>query len=70
MAIFPLSELRVGVDKTIFTSSSAYFGSVYNDNVNAASSKSIFRAKPHDNLMTEEPFNSDNFDMAASLPAL
>ncbi|OLY45702.1 hypothetical protein PEB0150_015140 [Bartonella apis] len=70
MAIFPLGELRVGVDKTIFTSSSAYFGSVYNDNVNAAFSKSIFRAKPNDNLMTEELCNRDNFGAAAIPPAL
>jgi len=65
-----LSELRVGVDEPIFTSCSSYFGYVCNGNVNAASSRSISRAKPNDNLMIEEPFNSDNFGAVSILPAL
>ncbi|MBI0162592.1 hypothetical protein H3V17_02885 [Bartonella sp. M0283] len=46
-----LSRLRLAVDEPIFTSCSGNFGYVYNGNVNAASSRSIFRAKLDDNLM-------------------
>lgn len=66
----PSSELRTGVDEPIFTSCSSYFGYVYTSNVNAASSRSISRAKLDDNLMTEELFNRDNFDAAAILSVL
>jgi len=66
----PLSELRVGVDEPIFTSCSSYFGYVYNGNVNATSRRSSSCSKPHDNLMTEELFNRDNFGAAAIQPAL
>ena len=65
-----LSGLRLAVDEPIFTSCSSYFGYVYNGNVNAASSRSSSRSKTHDNLMTEELFNHDNFDKAFSLPLL
>ncbi|WLT09672.1 hypothetical protein RAM19_05945 [Bartonella apihabitans] len=66
----PLSELRVGVDEPIFTSCSSYFGYVYNGNVNAASSRSSSRSKPHDNLMIEEPFNCNNFGAVTIPPVL
>ena len=65
-----LSGLRLAVDEPIFTSCSSYFGYVYNGNVNAASSRSSSRSKTHDNLMTEELFNHDNFDAAAILSVL
>ena len=65
-----LSGRRLGVDEPIVTSYSSYFGYVYNGNVNAASSRSSSRSKPHDNLMTEELFNCDNFDAAAILSVL
>ena len=65
-----LSGLRTGVDEPLFTSWSGYFGYVYNGNVNAASSRSIFRAKLDANLMTEELCNRDNFYKAFSLPLL
>jgi len=66
----PLSGRRVGVDEPIFISCSGYFGYISNDNVNAASSRSISRSKTHDNLMTEELFNCDNFGAVSILPAL
>ena len=65
-----LGGLRTGVDESIVTSYSSYFGYVYNGNVNAASSRSSSRSKTHDNLMTEELFNCDNFYKAFSLPLL
>ena len=65
-----LGGLRTGVDESIVTSYSSYFGYVYNGNVNAASSRSSSRSKTHDNLMTEELFNHDNFDAAAILSVL
>ena len=65
-----LSGLRLAVDEPIFTSCSSYFGYVYNGNVNATSRRSSSCSKPHDNLMTEELFNRDNFGAAAIQPAL
>ncbi|CAM1638809.1 Porin [Bartonella apis] len=65
-----LSGLRTGVDEPLFTSWSGYFGYVYNDNINASSSRSISRGKVNDNLMIEELFNHDNFDAAAILSVL
>ena len=65
-----LSGLRTDVDDPLFISCSDYFGYVYNGNVNAASSRSISRSTTHDNLMTEELFNHDNFDAAAILSVL
>ena len=65
-----LSGLRLAVDDPLFISCSDNFDYVYNDNVNAASSRSISRAKPNDNLMTEELFNRDNFAAAAISPTL
>ena len=69
-AYIPLGGRRLGVDEPIVTSYSSYFGYVYNGNVNAASSRSSSRSKTHDNLMTEELFNCDNFGAASILPAL
>ena len=65
-----LNGLRTGVDDPLFISCSDYFGYIYNDNVNAASSRSSSRSKTHDNLMTEELFNHDDFDAAAILSVL
>ena len=65
-----LSGLRTGVDDPLFISCSDNFDYVYNDNVNAVSSRSKFRAKLDDNLMTEELCNRDNFYKAFSLPLL
>ena len=66
----PSSGLRLAVDERLFISCSDYFVYIYNDNVNAASSRSSSRSKTHDNLMTEELFNCDNFYKAFSLPLL
>ena len=69
-AYIPLGGRGLGVDERLFISCSDYFVYIYNDNVNADSSKSIFRAKLDDNLMTEELCNRDNFAAAAISPTL